>query len=106
MVRVLRPLLAFGCLLGLAGPCATASAAGETLRGGASLRAATTPPDQQFAVGGVAMQVAETVARDYWGADACSGEVDVHWTDQDTTINAISSWKNPTDGYDNPGQNF
>src|SRR4051812_24299424 len=103
-----RPLLAFACLLGLAGPCAWLatgtpgggvkmtgrSLATETIRGGAKLRAATTPPDQQFAVGGAGMQAAETVARAYWGAGACSGEVDVRWTDQPQTINAVSSWKN------------
>src|SRR3954463_3893220 len=115
-----RSLLVFAALLGLAGPCAwlatgtpgggvkmtARSFATETNQGGAKLRAATTPPDQQFAVGGAAMQAAETVARAYWAADACSGQVDVSWTDQPQTINAVSSWKNPTSGYDNPTQNF
>src|SRR3954469_13758966 len=115
-----RPFVAFACLLGLAGPCAWMAAgtpggrvkitarsfSGDTSRGGAKLRAAVTPPDQQFAVGGAAMQAAEVVAHAYWNADACSGQVEVSWTDQDTTINAVSTWKNPTDGYNNPGQNF
>ena len=82
------------------------SFSGDTSRGGAKLRAAITPPEQQFAVGGAAMQAAEVVAHAYWNADACSGQVEVSWTDQDTTINAVSTWKNPTDGYNNPGQNF
>src|SRR3954471_24267064 len=115
-----RPFVAFACLLGLAGPCAWMAAgtpgggvkmtarsfSGDTSRGGAKLRAAVTPPDQQLAVGGAAMQAAEVVARAYWNADACSGQVEVSWTDQSQTINAVSSWKNPTDGYNNPGQNF
>src|SRR4051812_10175608 len=115
-----RPFLVFACLLGLAGPSAwlatgahaggvkmiARSLATETMRGGAKLRAATTPPDQRFAVGGAAMQAAEGVARAYWNADACSGQVEVRWTDQSETINAISSWKNPTSGYDNPTENF
>ena len=103
---VLRSLPLLACLLGVAGPCTSASAAGDTMRGGAALRAALTPPDQQFAIGGTAMQVAEGVAKTYWNADACGGQVTVEWTDQSQTINAVSTWKNPTDGYNNPGQNF
>lgn len=82
------------------------SSTGEVLRGGASLRAAITPPDQQFAVGGAAMQAAASVARAYWGADPCGNQVDIRWTDQSNTINAVSSWKNPTSSYDNPAQNL
>src|SRR4051794_9253732 len=116
-----RSFLVFACLLGLAGPCgwlATGakghgpvtvvgrSAVGETLRGGASLRAAGTSADQQFAVGGVGMRAAKGIAQAYWGADACGGDVAIQWTDQPQTINAVSSWKNPTSAYDDPGQNF
>ena len=115
-----RRFAVLACLLGLAGPCAwlatgarseplrmtARSSAGETPRGGAGLRAAAVPADQSFAVGGVAMQAAQGLARAYWGADACSGQVDVQWTDLDPTINAISSWRNPTSAYDTAAQNF
>jgi Matrixin len=64
-----------------------------------------TSPAQQFAVGGVAMTVARQIANGYWGYDPCGGQVAISWASLDPSINATSTWWNPTDAYADPQQN-
>ena len=64
-----------------------------------------TSPAQQFAVGGAAMNTARGIADAYWGYDPCGGQVAISWASLDPSINATSTWWNPTDAYANPQQN-
>jgi hypothetical protein len=64
-----------------------------------------TSPAQQFAVGGVAMNTARQIADAYWGFDPCSGQVAISWASLDPSINATSTWWNPSDAYANPQEN-
>jgi Matrixin len=64
-----------------------------------------TSPAQQFAVGGVAMTTARQIADAYWGFDPCQGQVAISWTSLDPSINATSTWWNPTDAYADPQEN-
>ena len=64
-----------------------------------------TSPAQQFAVGGAAMNTARQIANAYWGFDPCGGTVAISWASLDPSINATSTWWNPSDAYANPQQN-
>jgi hypothetical protein len=64
-----------------------------------------TSPAQQFAVGGAAMNVARQIADAYWGYDPCGSQVAISWASLDPSINATSTWWNPTDAYADPQQN-
>jgi hypothetical protein len=64
------------------------------------------PADQRFPLGGPALQSARDVARGYWNADACKGAVEFVWTTLDEGVNATASWRNPTDAWNNAGENF
>src|SRR4051794_4357121 len=112
---LLRLFLGFLLVLVVGGACAGVIARSEARRvvktmehstSGATPRAASVAPDQQFAIGGAAMQSAETVAQSYWDAQPCGGDVSIKWTDQAPDTNAVSSWVNPSSAYDNPTQNF
>lgn len=71
----------------------------------ASANGIATSPAQQFAVGGAAMTVARQIADAYWGFDPCQGQVAISWASLDPSINATSTWWNPTDAYADPQQN-
>jgi hypothetical protein len=64
-----------------------------------------TSPAQQFAVGGAAMTVARQIADGYWGYDPCGSQVAISWAGLDPSINATSTWWNPSDAYANPQEN-
>ena len=64
-----------------------------------------TSPAQQFAVGGAAMTVARQIADAYWGYDPCGGQVAISWASLDPSINATSTWWNPSDAYADPQEN-
>lgn len=64
-----------------------------------------TSPEQQFAVGGVAMNTARQIADAHWGFDPCSGQVAISWASLDPSINATSTWWNPQDAYADPQEN-
>jgi hypothetical protein len=64
-----------------------------------------TSPGQQFAVGGAAMTVARQIANGYWGYDPCGSQVAISWASLDPSINATSTWWNPTDAYADPQEN-
>jgi hypothetical protein len=64
-----------------------------------------TSPAQQFAAGGAAMTIARQIADAYWGSDPCGGQVALSWASLDPSINATSTWWNPSDAYANPQEN-
>jgi hypothetical protein len=63
------------------------------------------PPATRFAVGSPAMLLAQSIARDHWGVDACGGQVQLAWGSDDRTVNARSYWANPVSAYGNPDLN-
>ena len=68
--------------------------------------AATASSAQEFPVGGAAFQRAVDVARAYWGAAPCRGEITYAWQGLEPLTNARASWSNPTDAWNNAGANF
>jgi hypothetical protein len=48
---------------------------------------------------------AADVAKSYWQATPCAGQVAITWTALAPTTNATSSWANPIGAYDAPEQN-
>src|SRR5689334_3295400 len=83
------------------------AASQETARAAstASVRAAVAHPELTYAVGSQGMVLAQQIAREYWGMDACGGQVAISWTVQDDYINAVSTWSNPVSSYGAPAQN-
>lgn len=69
-------------------------------------QAGTTGGDQRFPVGSPAMEAAKATAAAYWGAQPCGGSYTLQWTPLDLGTNATASWRNPTDAWNNAGQNF
>ena len=64
------------------------------------------PADQQFPIDGPAVQVARQVANAHWSANPCNGAVEFTWVTTDPTTNATASWRNPSDAWNNIGENF
>jgi hypothetical protein len=62
--------------------------------------------DQRYPVGGSAIETAKAVATSHWGGQACAGQYTVTWTQLDLGTNATASWRNPTDAWGNPSENF
>src|SRR5690349_16817466 len=62
-------------------------------------------PAADYAPGTPATQAAEAIARDYWQATPCAGQVSIVWTSLTATTNATSSWANPVSQYGAPDQN-
>lgn len=62
-------------------------------------------PATDFAAGTPAVQAAETIARDYWQATPCAGQVSLVWMRLTEGTNATSTWTNPVGQYDAPDQN-
>src|SRR3954454_14061550 len=50
-------------------------------------------------------QAAAEVAKSYWHATPCAGEVAVSWSAMAPSTNATSTWANPVDAYSAPEQN-
>jgi hypothetical protein len=48
---------------------------------------------------------AAEIAKTYWQATPCAGQVAVSWTPLDPATNATSTWSNPVSAYDAPEQN-
>jgi hypothetical protein len=69
-------------------------------------KAAAVAPDQQFPIGGPAIAKAKEVATGVWGRDACGGNVQMVWTAMEAGTNATASWRNPSDAWNNAGENF
>jgi hypothetical protein len=100
-VCVLALLLA--CLLSAGGPVSASS-------GSASPRAAVDvadePADALFPVDGPSMAAARELAERHWGGPACNGTLTIAWNALDPGTNATASWRNPTDAWNNAGENF
>lgn len=64
------------------------------------------PGDELFPADGPAFAAAQRLAVEHWGADACNGEVVTRWADLDEGTNATASWRNPSDAWNNAGENF
>ena len=98
VAALLAPLFA-------AGPGGVTGAAGS-----ATARAASNDrvpaPDHRFAVGSPAMTTAQQIAEQHWNAKPCRGEVRVAWTQLEADTNATAAWRNPTDAWNNAGENF
>jgi hypothetical protein len=62
--------------------------------------------DQRYPVGGPAIEAAKATAAAHWGAQPCGGQVTLTWTPLDMGTNATATWRNPTDAWNNPGENF
>jgi hypothetical protein len=62
-------------------------------------------PATTYPVGGPAMQQARALADKHWGFDPCGTSVAVSWDSLDPSINATSTWWNPSDPYNNPQEN-
>ena len=107
---LLATALATIVVAGIAGPASAARFA-EHRRSHPALRASiasvgiAAAPQQQFSPGGVAMATARRIADAYWGFDPCGGQVQIEWASLDRSLNAASTWWNPTDAYGNPSQN-
>jgi hypothetical protein len=63
-------------------------------------------PDARFPVGGPSVAKALEVAAAHWGATPCGGKVEVAWGRLEAGTNAIATWWNPTDAWNNAPQNF
>ena len=48
--------------------------------------------DQQFPVGGDAMNQAMATAQQHWGGVPCGGAVELRWSDLDQSMNAQATW--------------
>jgi hypothetical protein len=66
----------------------------------------TRPADQRFPIDGPQLQVARDIAKAHWSADPCGGQVQFAWVTMEATTNATASWRNPTDAWNNIGENF
>ena len=64
------------------------------------------PSAERFPVGGPAMQAAIGVSAAYWRTTPCNGDFTVSWEPMDRMTNATASWRNPTDAWNNPDENF
>jgi hypothetical protein len=62
-------------------------------------------PATTYPVGGPAMQQARALADKHWGFDPCGTSVAISWDSLDPSINATSTWWNPSDPYNNPQEN-
>jgi hypothetical protein len=78
--------------------------------GSVTARAAQAPGTNggptEFPVGGAQMEAAKATAGAYWGSQPCGGNYTLQWTPLDPGTNATASWRNPTDAWNNAGQNF
>jgi Matrixin len=72
----------------------------------AQAHADDSPPAVRFGPGTQAESVARQIARDAWGGEPCGGQVTVTWGPLEASVNATSTWMNPTDPYANPSQNY
>lgn len=106
--HVLAPAVA--ALLSLALPFASPGES-RTVGAAASVTATaaqadTRPADQRFPIGGPDLQRARQVATAHWGADACGGSVELSWATLGAGTNATAAWRNPSDAWGDPGENF
>jgi Matrixin len=90
--------------LGVAGADVTGSAGSATAR--AAVHQPVAAPDVRFALGGEAMTVARDIAQQHWGTAPCGGQVEIAWAQLDGETNATAAWRNPTDAWNNAGENF
>jgi hypothetical protein len=104
-------MLALVVTLTLAGGLAVLPSAPDALRlspspsAGVGHVTAITGPARRFAADSRAMAVAESIARAYWGRDACGGHVTLEWMNLGRTTNARSLWRNAVDSYADPDRN-
>ena len=82
----------------------TATAGSAVAR--AAVNEEVAPPETRYAVGGEAMQSAKGLAQQHWGGPACGDKVEIVWTQLEEDTNATASWRNPSDAWNNPGENF
>jgi len=62
-------------------------------------------PATDFAAGSAPVQAATDVAKTYWQATPCAGNVTITWMALSESTNATSTWANPVGQYDAPEQN-
>lgn len=64
------------------------------------------PGDVAFPIGGEGMAKAQALAVAHWGTQPCNGQLELVWSKLEAQTNATASWKNPTDAWNNTGENF
>ena len=99
MLALVVPLLTQGAERAVAG-----SAGSVTAR--AAVHTPVAAPDVRFAVGGPAITEARRLAEQHWGTAPCGGNVEIAWASLDADTNATAGWRNPTDAWNNAGENF
>jgi hypothetical protein len=92
------------CLGARADGAVTGTAVSATPR--ADIEEPAAPADTLFPLEGPAMVLAREIAERHWGGAACSGEVEIGWASLEPGTNATASWRNPTDAWNNAGENF
>jgi hypothetical protein len=90
--------------LGPGGAPVSGSAISATPR--AEIEEPTAPADAMFPVDGPSMALALQIADRHWGGGACDGEIAIGWAPLAQGTNATASWRNPTDAWNNAGENF
>ena len=98
-------------IAGLLAPLFAGDGSVRGTAGSATARAAVDTPDApapsaRFAVEGPAIAAARPVAEQHWGKAPCGGNVVVTWAQLDPDTNATAAWRNPTDAWNNAGENF
>jgi matrixin len=98
------------CALALAAAClgggAPVSGAAISASPRADFDAAVEPGDALFPADGPSMTLARDLAVRHWGGAACDGQVAIGWSVLEPGTNATASWRNPTDAWNNAGENF
>ena len=91
-----------------AGPGATSGTAGSAVaRAAVNEDVIPAPaPEARFAIGGPAMAAARQIAEQHWGTPPCGGNIVIAWAQLDEETNATAAWRNPTDAWNNAGENF
>ena len=108
-LHLLPALLAVGASLAVpfltaADPQTSGTAGSVTAR--AAQSEGTPGGNVRYPVGGPALESSKAIAAAQWGAQACNGVFEITWAALDAGTNATASWRNPTDAWGNPGENF
>ena len=61
--------------------------------------------DQTYPIDGPVVAAARAIAASYWGPEPCAGDITVAWGSLPGSVNALSSWWNPTEAYGNAPEN-
>ena len=67
---------------------------------------ASASSEQTFPVDGAEFQRARDIAQAHWGTAPCQGNLTFTWQGLEPLTNARATWSNPTDAWNNVGENF